>query len=59
MRNTKDKFLVYGGSDELVVSGYNGANFWRLTKMIFDYELVSSFVFVESGGIGRVLSNAP
>ena len=22
LRNTKDKFLVYGGSDELVVSGY-------------------------------------
>ena len=27
LRNTKDKFLVYGGIDELVVSGYTNANF--------------------------------
>ena len=27
LRNTKDKFLVYGGIYELVVSGYSDANF--------------------------------
>ena len=27
LRNTKDKFLVYRGIDELVVSGYTTANF--------------------------------
>ena len=27
LRNTKDKFLFYGGIDELVVSGYTNANF--------------------------------
>ena len=27
LRNTKDKFLVYGGIDELVVSGYTDASF--------------------------------
>ena len=27
LRKTKDKFLVYGGNDELVVSGYTDASF--------------------------------
>jgi hypothetical protein len=27
LRRTKDQFLVYGGSEELVVNGYNDASF--------------------------------
>jgi hypothetical protein len=27
LRRTKDKFLVYGGSEELVVNGYANASF--------------------------------
>ncbi|XP_048624869.1 secreted RxLR effector protein 161-like [Brassica napus] len=47
LRNTKDKFLVYGGSDELVVSGYTDASFQTDKD---DFRSQSGFIFCLNGG---------
>ncbi|OAO97959.1 hypothetical protein AXX17_AT4G08610 [Arabidopsis thaliana] len=47
LRRTKDKFLVYGGSEELVVSGYTDASFQTDKD---DFRSQSGFVFCLNGG---------
>src|SRR5690606_30287585 len=47
LRNTKDKFLVYGGNDELVVSGYTDANFQTDKD---DFRSQYGFIFCLNGG---------
>ncbi|KAL1193532.1 Retrovirus-related Pol polyprotein from transposon TNT 1-94 [Cardamine amara subsp. amara] len=47
LRNTKDKFLVYGGSDELVVSGFTDASFQTDKD---DFRSQSGYVFCLNGG---------
>ncbi|KAL1188988.1 Retrovirus-related Pol polyprotein from transposon TNT 1-94 [Cardamine amara subsp. amara] len=47
LRNTKDKFLVYGGSDELVVSGFTDASFQTDKD---DFGSQSGYVFCLNGG---------
>ena len=47
LRNTKDKFLVYGGSDELVVSGYTDASFQTDKD---DFRSQSGYIFCLNGG---------
>jgi len=47
LRRTKDKFLVYGGSEELVVSGSTDASF-QTDKDVFRSK--SRFVFCLNGG---------
>ena len=47
LRRTKDKFLVYEGSEELVVSGYTDASFQTDKD---DFRSQSGFVFYLNGG---------
>ncbi|KAL9285806.1 putative RNA-directed DNA polymerase [Arabidopsis thaliana] len=47
LRRTKDKFLVYGGSEELVVSGYTDASFQTDKD---DFRSQSGFFFCLNGG---------
>jgi hypothetical protein len=47
LRRTKDAFLVFGGEEELVVTGYTGASF---QKNIDDSRSQSGFVFYLNGG---------
>lgn len=47
LRRTKDKFLVYGGSEELVVSGYTDASFQTDKN---DFRSQSGFFFCLNGG---------
>ena len=47
LRRTKDKFLVYEGSEELVVSGYTDASFQTDKD---DFRSQSEFVFCLNGG---------
>ena len=47
LRNTKEKFLVYGGDTELVVSGYTDASF---QTDIDDSRSQSGYVFMLNGG---------
>ncbi|KAL1204447.1 Retrovirus-related Pol polyprotein from transposon TNT 1-94 [Cardamine amara subsp. amara] len=47
LRNTKDKFLVYGGSDELVVSGFTDASFQTDKD---DFRSQSGYIFCLNGG---------
>ena len=47
LRNTKYKFLVYEGSDELVVSGYSDASF---SDNKDDFRSQSGFIFCLIGG---------
>jgi hypothetical protein len=46
-RRTKDKFLVYGGEEELVVNGYTDASFQTDKD---DFRSQSGFVFCLNGG---------
>ena len=46
-RRTKDKFLVYGGEEELVVTGYTDASFQTDKD---DFRSQYEFVFFLSGG---------
>ena len=46
-RRTKDKFLVYGGEQELVVNGYTDASFQTDKD---DFRSQSGFVFCLNGG---------
>ena len=46
-RRTKDKFLVYGGEEELVVNGYTDANFQTNKD---DFRSQSRFVFCLNSG---------
>ena len=47
LRRTKDVFLVYGGEEELVVTGYTDASFQTDKD---DSKSQSSFVFKVNGG---------
>jgi hypothetical protein len=47
MRRTKDVFLVYGGEEELVVTGYSNASF-QIDKD--DSKSQSGIVFTINGG---------
>jgi len=47
-RRTKDKFLVYGGEEELVVNGYTDASFQTDKD---DFRSQSGFVFCLNGGV--------
>ena len=47
-RRTKDKFLVYGGSKELVVNGYTDASFQTNKD---DSQLQSGYVIGLNGGV--------
>jgi hypothetical protein len=48
LRRTKDMFLVYGGKEELVVTGYINASFQTdLDKL----KSQSGFVFITNGGV--------
>ena len=46
-KRTKDKFLVYGGEEELVVNGYTDASFQTNKD---DFRSQSGFVFCLNGG---------
>lgn len=47
LRRTKDKFLVYGGSEELRVRGYSDASFQTDRD---DYTYQTGFIFTLNGG---------
>ena len=47
-RRTKDKFLVYGGEEELVVNGYTDASFQTDKN---DFRSQYGFVFCLNGGV--------
>ena len=47
MRRTKEKFLIYGGEEELVVKGYTDASFQTDTD---DSQSQSGYVFTINGG---------
>ena len=47
LRRTKDMLLVYGGDEELVVSGYTDASFMTDTD---DFKSQSGYVFTLNGG---------
>ena len=47
LRRTKNVFLVYGGEEELVVTGYTGASFQTDKD---DSKSQSGFLFVINGG---------
>jgi hypothetical protein len=47
LRRTKDVFLVYGGEEEIVVTGYTDASFQTNTD---DSQSQSGFVFTINGG---------
>jgi len=47
LRRTKEKFLIYGGQEELVVNGYTDASFQTDTD---DSQSQSGFVYVINGG---------
>ena len=47
LRRTKDKFLIYGGEEELVVKGYTDASF---QTDIDDSQSQSGYVFTINGG---------
>ena len=48
LRRTKDVFLVYGGEEELVVTGYTDASFQTDKD---DSKSLSGFVFKVNGGV--------
>ncbi|GJT24078.1 hypothetical protein Tco_0894015 [Tanacetum coccineum] len=48
LRNTKDRFLVYGGEEELRVTGYCNAS-WQIDKD--DSRLQSGWIFLLNGGV--------
>jgi hypothetical protein len=48
LRRTKEVFLVFGGEEELVVTGYSDARFQTDAD---DSKLQSGFVFYLNGGV--------
>jgi hypothetical protein len=48
LRRTKDMFLVYGGKEELVVTGYTDARFQTDPGKL---KAQSGFVFTINGGV--------
>ena len=47
LKRTKDQFLVYGGTDELIVKGYTDTSFQTDRD---DFRSQSGFVFYLKGG---------
>ncbi|GJW79155.1 hypothetical protein Tco_0140837 [Tanacetum coccineum] len=55
LRNTKDRFLVYGGEEELRVTGYCNAS-WQIDKD--DSRLQSGWIFLLNGGVSLASKEA-